>query len=163
MRRSQLFLSRQEQIFETGNQQKAYSLSSWSKDGSSHSEPLKVATSSRKITCLYRCNNCDLPGSIEELRVEISHREKSGGTLHYRNKSETPTLYHEMLLCEFCQVKFRKWQRNGGRGDPSSRCKPVSNNLVASISEWSGAYWKHRFQENGSLPLAGRQVSPGPE
>ena len=154
-------MSRREQIFETGNQRKAYSSSSSLKDESQHSKPLKDATSSREIQCLYRCNNCDIAAPVEELRVPA---RGFAGQLQYHNKGEKPTLFHDMLLCYGCRKLYSVWIASY-RIDPSRPCKRAGeqDHLVASINAWSLAYWKHRAQENRSVSLARREIPVGPE
>ncbi len=124
-----------------------------------------IQTSSRSTT-RFRCNNCNVEAPINDLRV----RESELAQLNYHHRSERPVLYHEMLLCDSCKIRWREWTTDNGkyyeRSQRSPHSGPPSRNELERYSliplvNWSQAYWRNKFAtENSPVSLPRRQVPP---
>ena len=145
------------QASRTGNPQRVSFWSLLSKAGSKPTTQQEAGSS-----LLYRCNNCDLEAPIEDLRVPITY---PSSYLVYRNRSERPPLFHDMMLCADCRTDYRNWINTYDHTTMGLATAFKKGNRIfplINIALWSREYWKRKRREaqaNSSLSVPRRQVS----
>ena len=158
-------------VYQIGNPRRPYSWNSSWREKLRESEQAKAGSSGTSTssvqTSQFHCNNCNLQVPIEELRLREQNQ------MIFRNRSERPIVYHEMLLCDPCKLLYRQWLTNSGsyyehRGRPAHRAQRGASQFDAyqliPLSDYCQAYWRNKIAtKSGCLPLPGGQVPPSAE
>jgi len=160
-------MSEEVQVSQTGNRPNPFS---WSLSSTGRLQRCEQAVEdcSGQLR-LFRCNNCNVQGLAEYLRV-YSRTENYTVYFHKRSGSKRLTSFTrqlfplEILLCNDCKPLYKTWV-NGHPKTGSSSEKQITP--LINIAFWSRAYWRKRAsiqqgQATSGVSIPRWQIPSGP-